>query len=95
MLAQMVQENCDYKFRAYLSEEKQKFYDWVSWFVGVRILEYFGVGVWVHSLSITWQCWKSMNFYGHFVLAALFIISIIIPNPRKSNQSLAKHDKLS
>ena len=92
---QIVQERCAKKFLPYLNEKQQEWYFWVSWFIGYRLLEYFGVGVWVHSMSLTLRCWRSMRYYGHILLLVLFLLTIIVPDARSKQHDKISHEKLS
>jgi lysophospholipid acyltransferase 7 len=93
--AQDVQDRCSKKFLPYLNEKQQVWYYWVSWFIGFRLLEYFGVGVWVHSMSLTLRCWKSMRYYGHILVLILFLLTIIVPDARSKQQEKTSHEKPS
>ena len=89
-LLQEVQERCSRKFQPYLNEQQKVWYHWISWFTGYRLLEYFGVGVWVHSMSVTLRCWRSMYYYGHILLLLFLVLSFLIPDVHSERQSKKK-----
>jgi len=64
-----------------LSEEGQRFYDWVGWFVRMRWFDYLGMGFLLLNIDTTMDYWSSVYYAGHVSLVIFGVLGMILVNP--------------
>ena len=69
-------------FKARLCAKQLYYYDWVTWFCLYRTYEYLSVGFIMLKLDIVWTVFKQNYFIGHFILALICIILLLMPRPK-------------
>lgn len=81
----LAQDKLENSLKNKLTGAAMKAFGWVNWFLTMWLFSYLSIAFLMLDISSTLFYWKSIYFFGHIVIASIFIFGIVFTGRKSSN----------